>query len=83
MTWAHPVEVTLLVPYSLNYFLKLNIHFMHIEISEVTFEIFLQFFALIFSSYSYYRLETRFTWFGRPELVRKVLKIVKNRKEKN
>jgi hypothetical protein len=31
MTWAHSVEVALLVPHSLKYFLTINIHFMHIE----------------------------------------------------
>jgi hypothetical protein len=35
-----PVEVALLVPHLLKYFLRLNIHFMQIEISEVTFEIY-------------------------------------------
>jgi hypothetical protein len=35
-----PLEAALLVPRSLKYFLRLNIHFMHIEIGEVTFEIY-------------------------------------------
>ncbi len=40
MTRAQSVEVALLVPHSFKYFLRLNIHFMNIEISEVTFEIY-------------------------------------------
>jgi hypothetical protein len=77
------VEVVLLVPHSLKYFLRLNIHFIHIEIGGHFWDTFLKFFALIFSNYSCYRLETSFISFKRTELVRKDLKIVKNRKEKN